>query len=132
MPHDLSNEFEAYLLLFWVDEILDGEAVIELKEGILEEESILAMRICGQIANGLNTKYLDSHVIRCIIFIKQAFVFTFLINTVYLMLIVKLIAEVIDYVLNHHYLQLNLLTNQIDNVFECSLFIVTGFEFFML
>jgi hypothetical protein len=38
---------------------------------------------------------------------------------------------VVNDVLDHHYLQLDLLPDQVDNVFEGSLFIVTGFEFFM-
>lgn len=102
-----------------------------MKESIFEEEGILAMSIRRKIADSLNAKYFYRHIVCCIVLIKQALVFTFLIDAVYLVLIVKLIAKVVDNVLDHHYLQLDLLPNQVDNVFEGSLFIVTGFEFFM-
>lgn len=90
------------------------------------------MSIRSQIANGLYTKYFYSHIIRCIILIKKTLILTLLIDAVDLVLIVKLITKVINNVLNHHYLQLDLLTNQIDDVFESSLFIITSFKFLML
>ena len=48
--------------------VLEDKAIVELMIGIFEEESILAVYVVGQVADGLDAEYLDDVIIGSIIF----------------------------------------------------------------
>lgn len=71
---------------------------------IFEEEGILIMGMGGEIADGLYAEYSHSHIVRCIVLVKQILVLTVLVDQIELLLIVETLVEVIHNVLDHHYL----------------------------
>lgn len=71
---------------------------------IFEEEGILIMGMGGEIADGLYAEYSYSHVVGCIVLVKQILVLTVLVDQIQLLLIVETLVEVIHNVLDHHYL----------------------------
>lgn len=78
------------------------------------------MCIISKIADSLDTKDLNSHIVSGVILVKQALILTLSVDAVDLAL-VKSLTQVVYYVLNHHDLQLDLLTNQLNYVTEGTL-----------